>query len=309
VSEGPLTAGEPRVGVICVLYGNRDLPPLVDQVARAPNVATIVVDNSGDLDAVTDERISILRPSRNIGYPAAVNRAAAALPNDRDVVLLVNPDVEGDAATVLQMAGAVAVKAGAVLAAPRSADGRFGMQAHPTITSTLVTYGLRRHAQRRPGVDGYLSGAILLLNRMALAGLTANRSLLDEQLFFMDDVELTDRARVAGIAVEEIPIAGLLSHLGGETMRRRPAVRVYFGRVSVVRYWRRRSRAKGAILRGFFVAESIIGMALTFRRRAVEGDPEASVFEGLRKTAAWLLTQRPDIDDEVLGDVRAGRSG
>jgi GT2 family glycosyltransferase len=288
---------------VCVLYGNREVPSLLRGLAADPHVAAVAVDNSGDLQLDAEATsLHVVQPGRNLGYPAAVNLGLRSLPPGREVVVLLNPDVDGDTSAVLELAAVVARREHPTLAAPASSTGMYGLQHHPTVMTALVTYGLRRHRPRTPGSDGYLSGAILLMNRPALDRLAVDNRLLEEDLFFMDDVELTDRARRLGVVVDELPFVDPVTHAGGETMRRRPAVRVYFGRVSLVRYWRRRSALEGAVLTVFFVVESSIGMAVAFLRRQHRHPARgASTFDGLRWTVAWLLTQRSTIDQRVLG--------
>ncbi len=294
-----------RVGVVCVLYGSPALPELVAELARV-GAHVVVVDNSGDLaefvadDAACGPLPKIVRPGRNLGYSAGINAAVAALPPSLDAVLLVNPDIAGPPSALLELASAVAARPDPTIASAAGGAGQFGPLPRAPFWLVLWHYTARSSWHPRPRTQGdtFLSGALLALNAAAVTALSDRGRLLDPTLFFMDDVELSDRAAARGVTTLEVPLGASLAHEGGTSMRRRPAVRIYFSRVSKVRYWRRRSPWRGAVLRRFFAAEAALGERLAAR----SGTEEGGAADGFRWARRWLRTLDSGIDELALGN-------
>lgn len=293
----------PRVAAVCVLYGSPQAPQILLDLADR-DVEVVIVDNSSDLQDVasleqSSANLRVVTPGRNLGYSRGVNAAVGALRDRPDALLVVNPDIVGDADALIGFAGEVAASPGPVLAAPTGGNGSFGFLTSAPAWLVVGQYAARTswHPAPRGEQDRFLSGALLGINREALELIAPNGELLVPELFFMDDVELTDRARRHGAQVVELPTDGELAHVGGTSMRRRPAVRIYFSRVSKVRYWQARSPWAGRVLRGFFLVESAVGRAVAGRSA-----PDGSAAHGFAATTRWLARADPSIDDEVLGN-------
>lgn len=293
----------PRIGAVCVLYGAPRIPGILRDLAQR-GVDVVIVDNSDDLDPaeVAGNSLRVVRPGRNLGYSRGVNAGVEAMPIRPDALLIVNPDIVGDPDALLDFARTVAASPEPLLAAPAGGDGHFGYL--PTAPPWLIVgqYVLRSSWHPRPKEedDMFLSGALLGLNRAALDRVAPDNALLDPTLFFMDDVELTDRARRLGCRVAEIGPVGDLDHEGGTSMRRRPAVRIYFSRISKVRYWQGRSPVIGAMMRGFFLAETSVGQLVSGRSA-----PDGSAGHGFAAARRWLRHPDPQIDEVVLGNDHA----
>lgn len=289
------------VGAVCVLFGARQMPPILRELA-ARDVDVVVVDNSGDLDPdeITGANPRVVSPGRNLGYSRGINAGVRALSDVPDALLVVNPDIVGDPESLMSFATQVARCEGPVLAAPTGGEGHFGFLPRAPWWLVLGHYLLRTswHPTPRSDDDRFLSGALLGLNREALDRLAPQGHLLDPTLFFMDDVELSDRARQHGVRVAELRSDGGLTHEGGTSMRRRPAVRIYFSRVSKVRYWHGRSPTVGELLRAFFMVESAIGRVASGRQV-----PDGSTAHGFSATMRWLRHGDARIDEEILGNT------
>lgn len=294
-----LESGVPRQGLICVLYGSPDVPQIVIDFART--APAVVIDNSGDLRGAADG-LTVLRPGRNLGYSEGVNAGLAALPPDCRAVLVVNPDIAGPVEALHELAEKVARSPQPMLAAPTGGNGTFGFLPRATAPLVMVQYLLRSnwHPTARDPERQFLSGALLALNAAALKVLAPADELLRSDLFFMDDVDLTDRARANEVQLLEVPVTAQLVHEGGTSMRRRPAVRIYFSRVSKVRYWRSRSPVWGGVLRRFFLAEAAVGEVVARRRDG--GAPDGSAAMGFGLTRQWLRTGAMALDERVLGN-------
>lgn len=289
-----------HAGLVCVLYGSADVPGIVVDFART--APAVVVDNSGDLHR-SAPGVGVIRPGRNLGYSAGVNAGLAALPVGLDAVLVVNPDIVGDVEALHDLAAAAAQFGTPVMAAPTGGHGSFGFLPRASAPLVIGHYLLRSgwHPTPRRPDQRFLSGALLAFNAAALQILAPRGELLRPDLFFMDDVDVSDRAQANGVSVVEIPIRGRLVHEGGTSMRRRPAVRIYFSRVSKVRYWEGRSSFWGAVLRRFFVAETAIGEVVARRRERDAADGSATM--GFELAREWLRTGALELDERVLGNT------
>lgn len=293
-----------RVGVLCVLYDSVELPQLFRDLSGTNGVFVSILDNSGDLTESVPVGVELLRPGRNLGYSAGVNRALAALPRDLDVLLVINPDVVSDADCILGLARQVVDLEGPVLVAPISEDGMFGIQPRHSVISTILAHSPCMKGLFRDRRNGFLSGALLAINAAALDVLAFDGRLLQENLFFMDDVELSARARRLGVGVMELHCPGRIRHIGGVSMRRRPSVRIYFSRVSTVRYWSQTRPFQARLLAAYFLLESSVGWLVATRRAPREGIRQgATEAEGFRAVIQWLVSRDDSIDQIILGNV------
>lgn len=285
------------IGVVVVLYRCPEVPKIVRDVARMPHTVVIAVDNSGCL-LEDPADVTVIRSDRNLGYPAAVNLALSSLPEKLSAVLLINPDVEGPADALLELADSANAFHCPALCAPTCPESSCGMLPEPSFLGTILGYVLRRPTRRRLG-EGFLSGAVLCLNAPARSILTRDGRLLREDLFYMDDVELSDRARRSGVAVEALPVTGL-HHVGAVTSAGHPAPRIYFSRVSKIRYWRERSRWRGAVLAAFFFVESTAGIMGAFVQSVARGKSRPSFVTGFWLTLKWIVTRDAHVDAQAL---------
>jgi GT2 family glycosyltransferase len=306
-TEMSLEVDDPRamkVGALCVLYGNSELPQLLRDLSATRGVYVSILDNSGDMIESVPVGVAFARPGRNLGYSAGVNGALAALPSNIDVLLVINPDIVSDVACLLGLARQVADMEGPALVAPTSEDGTFGIQPGQSVASTIIQHTFRRNILLRDRTNGFLSGALLAINTAALDLLVSDGRLLQENLFFMDDVELSARARRMGVRVRDVHCRGSIRHVAGASMRRRPSVRIYFSRVSKVRYWSQVQPLRAKLLAAYFLLESSVGWLVaacqTRRLLAREG---ATKGEGFKAVVQWLLSRDDSIDQVILGNV------
>ena len=296
--------GTIKVGALCVLYNNVELPQLLRDLSASSGVFVSILDNSGDLAESVPVGVEVVRPGRNLGYSAGVNRALAALPSDIDVLLVINPDIVSDVGGLLALAHRVVNMEGPALVAPTSEDEMFGFQPRQSVATTIIAYSLRTENLFGDRTNGFLSGALLALNAAALDVLVSDGRLLQENLFFMDDVELSARARRLGVGVREVHCAGSIRHIGGVSMRRRPSVRIYFSRVSKVRYWSQTRPLQARLLAAFFVLESSVGwLVATHHARHVLVREGATEAEGFKAVVQWLVSRDDSIDQIILGNV------
>ncbi len=111
-----------QINAIVVNYFTADfILLLVDILLREPEMGLVVIaDNSGE-DKITtlakkDNRIKVMRFGKNIGFGAAVNRAAQAYP--ADWFLVINPDTVPDVGFLQQLLQG-ALQTNALIAGPR----------------------------------------------------------------------------------------------------------------------------------------------------------------------------------------------
>lgn len=291
------------IGVVCVLYGNSCLPELVERLAEKSDFCVIVVDNSGDLCSWPPSIGKLVVPGSNLGYSRGVNRGVEQLPSNIDGLVLLNPDIQAGADVIVDLVNIARTWTGPVVLAPKSIDGSFGYQPEPTVANTLVGHLLRRLNRPTSG-KGFLSGALLVLNSEAVGMLLQGGILLCEDLFFMDDVELCDRARKMHVAIHEETVVGSIRHVGGESVLKRPAVGVYFSRVSKIRYWRRSQPMWSRVLAAFYVVEATLGLIVsrTSRLDSYRNDG-GSRADGFRGVILHLALGDQSVDERVLGNV------
>ena len=276
-----------RIGIVVVLYRSVALPPIIEALCSRAEVTCVVVDNSGDLVS-SPSSVKAIRVARNTGYPAAVNLALLNLP-DCDAILLVNPDVDGDPQALMRLAQVAANISPPVICAPLAEGEPLGWQPKPSYGSTIRGYVTRKHAGSRAS-ERYLSGAILSLNRPARQLLCRSGELLRDDLFFMDDIELCDRAKASGVLLRCVPV-GELHHAGGGTSRTNAAPRVYFSRISKIRYWRGVSRFRGDLLAAFFLLEASCGFLYCSVGVRLGMHVEPGAIRGFRLVVRWILTR------------------
>ena len=262
----------------------------------------VVVDNSGDLDPATMNGIAVVRPGRNLGYPAAINLGVAHLLSTahHDFVLLANPDMTMRPAYVQSLKAAVSGERAAI-SFPDLPGGRtLGWQPRPTALGSAVAYAFRIHrAMYGVRTSRYPSGSLLLFNAKAIERLVDDDRLLAPDLFFMDDVEIADRAIERGVALR--PVGGDeadVIHQSNGTGWRAPGVPYFFRRVAKIRYWSaRRRRASAAILAAVIVVEAALVIAVTTVRR---GSGLASVRPAAQLVIRSIGGYRRSFDDRVL---------
>jgi GT2 family glycosyltransferase len=187
------------VEAIVVAFGR---PDLVDRLLAAvtPDIRVVVVDNSslGAIRAIAGGRgTAYVDPGRNVGFATGVNLGLARLDPDCDVLLL-NPDVEIDVATIRTLSAFLHRPGNEIVGAvsPRllDTDGREQRVVWPfpsPARAWLQAAGLGRVPARQT----FVIGAALLVRREALAAVGP----FDERFFlYAEEADWQWRARRAG---------------------------------------------------------------------------------------------------------------
>lgn len=222
----------PSPDVLVVSYRRADLleKALASVRRQLPGSQVYVWDNRSDgSDAV--HRLSESWPDvdwsfheENIGFAAAVNRLARA--SSSPTFFLLNPDAEliGD----LSGCRRALLDPGVAAAAPWMQDGRHepwdNAHREPNLVRTLVSYagwenrlGRRAplsmtYAEQPHDVDGYLTGAGLLISRNAWRAVGE----FDEQFFlYGEEADWCRRAIQRGYRLRSVPEPGILHEAAG----------------------------------------------------------------------------------------------
>ncbi len=290
------------LAVVSVLFGATEIPEFLVKLCRS-GARVVVVDNSGDLMLAPDPEISVLRPGRNLGYPAAINLGVTHLLEDRaaEFVLLANPDMTLSPVFVDALCAAACGPRPVISFPVLPGGATVGWQRRPTALGSAAAYAFRFH-RATYGVRPvrYPSGALLLLNASALRLLRRNDRLLDPDLFFMDDVEIADRARTQNVAFSPVSADPTdVVHESNGTAWRAPGVPYFFRRAAKVRYWSARGqRTSAGILAGVVMAEALLIVATaTMIRRSKLVSVRSAALLLLRSAGGW----RRSFDDRVLG--------
>ena len=279
------TASLPRLSVIVVSFNVRDL--LRDclkslQAARGElSLQVLVVDNgSADGSAAMVARefpdAELLDLGCNAGFSTANNRAIerAQAPE----ILLLNPDTEVPPGALPALLAFLADHPRCGIVGPRllNSDGSFQPSAwpQPTLRSVLRDHLLppawRRHAAAPPDAPrtvGWVSGAALLTRRSVIDRI----GLLDEALFWSEDVDFCRRATTAGWEVWYAPAAAIVHHGSRSVPSNRGAV-IYHQYRSKAHFFRKhRSRVEWRALRAILGVEVSAKLALrSLQRRSAD---------------------------------------
>ncbi|HKP06155.1 MAG TPA: glycosyltransferase family 2 protein [Microbacterium sp.] len=269
------------VAAVVVTYNSEDhildlLRSIPAAMGTVPH-SVVVVDNAsedGTVALLSGRDDCVLVRSRNDGYAAGINRAVAASPPSR-AILILNPDATLDPDSVPRMMSALAAP-GVGIIAPRvrEEDGSLSptLRRRPTLArvgglsfTRLPVFAERiedpAEYEHEHEVD-WAVGAILLVDADCFAALKG----MDESYFlYSEETDFSLRAKDAGWATVYSPAAGAM-HVGGgsgespttHTMKMVNRVRLYRRRAGTARAW---------IYFGM--------MVLIELRRAVFGRPEA----------------------------------
>lgn len=258
--------------VIVTFNSSSTIVSCVESLARfAPGCHLVLVDNSGEADRLREliatdvdadgsfATWSVVETPANLGYARGVNTAVALLPADVEFLLILNPDVTIDA-DPLELTPGLAhadVTAGHLLGELPNASRA------TTYTSEMLrsVAGVRFRYLDVPLGSGdvfvpQVAGAYLL---QRLDYYRANP--LDEVFdLYYEDVDYCDRARAGRGVLLQDRVVG--SHIGGASSGRISEIPYVAGRVSRLRYLRRRyPKAPGAALLVPFALEYAVRAA------------------------------------------------
>jgi GT2 family glycosyltransferase len=270
-------------------------------LASLEGTDTICVDN-GSTDGSPDELarafpgVELIRNDSNLGFAGGNNVGIRrALERGADWVLLMNNDaVAGDGlVTALEGAAAVRPDAGVLACKVLFEDGITVMYAGASFRPLLgysgrrVGFGAADNFHELHDVDR-ADGAAMAISRAALE----RAGLLDGELFlYVEDVDLSLRARAAGFAVVFVP-AAVVRHKGSaSTGGSSSTTNMYYSTrntIAVVERYRPLPPGLRALRRGVVVTTHL-AQAATHPAR---GAAARAVIDGWRDARAGRLGQR-----------------
>lgn len=247
------------LSIVIVSYNVRDLlKACLNSISRGgvaePEVW--VVDNASTDGSVEMIRqcfptVNLILNHENAGFPKANNQAI--LRCSGSFVLLLNPDtvVKADAFNILIKYLERHPETGLVGPKLLNADGSHQYSVMPflrpmeIILETFFLHGWYRRSRdhrvldnRTPRPVDALSGAAILVRREVFDRI----GLLDEKLFWTEDMEFCFRAHQAGIGVAYLPEAEIIHH-SGASGRKNQRVMVSNQVLSKIRYFSRNHSA------------------------------------------------------------------
>ena len=221
------------IDVVVVSYNSETtLRGCVEQLATAPDIHVIVVDNAsrdGSLETVGELAVTAVALDTNRGFASGCNRGLAA--GSAPAVLFLNPDARIEPDAVRRLAAVLDERTEAGLVAPRVLDDAgaldYSLRRFPRLRSTYArAVFLHRIFPRQPWADEvvrdptaygsahaveWISGACVLARRRTLEEIGG----WDEGFFmYGEDVDLCRRMQSAGWSVRFEPGAEVV-HIGG----------------------------------------------------------------------------------------------
>lgn len=249
------------IDAIIVAYNSgAELQVAVTLLLSSPRLASLSVVDNASVDGCTDflagrddARVRLLRQSKNLGFGAAINLAAAALARPAPWLLLVNPDLELPAAQLdaLRNWAGSEIDLGAASAQLVFADGRpepAALRRDPTPARVLRQLtGLARLFAGRSWAEGIAitpqpgrqtvdacSGALMLLPRSAFDQVGG----FDPGYFLhCEDLDLCRRLRQAGRRIVVDADLMVLHHKGTSSGNRLAVLR--HKQAGMLRYFRK----------------------------------------------------------------------
>ena len=221
----------------------------IDEVVVADNAST-----DGSLEALrrSDPDVTIVETGGNLGYGANVNRGAAAVSAEPDVLVICNADVTVDPGAIKAMVAALDADPAVGIVGPRidNVDGSVYPSARivPRTTDAVghAFLGLvkpdNRFTRRYRMLDwdhaaarrvDWVSGACFAIRRelfQRLGGFNEN------YFMYLEDIDLCHRAGAAGAAVGYDPSAHVV-HVGAVSTRQLPYRMLAEHHRSVLRWW------------------------------------------------------------------------
>jgi GT2 family glycosyltransferase len=302
-----------EVSVIIVNYNVKQLllQCLASVYAGAADLQpeVIVVDNNsgdGSMEAVKDLFPSVIRIENkfNAGFSAANNQGIKAASGK--YIFLLNPDTElvGDA--LVQLRSCMETDPGVAIAGPKllNTDGSLQVSAwkeHKPVDMFLETFFLHKliHRLEYPLEDFNsdkevmsLSGAALFFRR----SLIEKTGGLNEDLFWMEDMELCSRARHEGKLIY-LASAKVIHH-SGQSQKKNYSVAISNQLLSKLKYYRVNNSYPGYCMAVIFCLVFIISRCIVFTLLI----PAGSLYR--LKSKAYFYTLNKYFRYIFLGDKR-----
>lgn len=227
-----MSVAQPSVALIIVAFNHAEHLPATLQAVRelryehSPMI--LLVDNGDGSSAAvarTYAGVEVLEPGRNLGFAGGCNLAVAH--TDAEVVVLINPDLQPQAAFLEQIVAPLADPhvgvVGARLLYPdrQTIQHAGGFLRQPLLLSDHFGYGLRATGQLDTARDvEFVTGAAMALRRATWQALDG----LDESFYpaYYEEVDLCLRARQRGLLVRYAPGAVALHQEAAGLGRRSP---------------------------------------------------------------------------------------
>jgi hypothetical protein len=214
------------LSIVIVTYNSgEDIIPCLDSIERTKgdlNIEIIVVDNNsidGTVEIVRRRypEVYFITNDYNVGFPRANNQAIVLTKGK--YVLLLNPDTIVKPGAFQAMIEFMEETPSCGVCGPRLIE-RNGVDARnllsPGITSMFIRIvefgiGLRLMMPKHKKQTDYVSGAALLFP----IELTKKIGLLDNDLWWAEDVDFCTRAKQNGFVLAIVPSAKIIHHVGG----------------------------------------------------------------------------------------------
>jgi N-acetylglucosaminyl-diphospho-decaprenol L-rhamnosyltransferase len=259
----------PRLSIVIVSYRCRQL--LLEcleslQGPLFPQLEVLVVDNAsgdGTVDAVRQRypTVHVIANTHNAGFPSANNQALRVVKSH--AILLLNPDTVVEAGALERLMAELEKPGDRILGMDLRNPDRTPQHSTATLPSAtsfiLKQTGLAMVLGTRTAVPTLPSGDPIPVGSVSAAALAFTRGvmnrigLLDESMFWAEDLDYCLRANRAGVPVLFLPGARVVHYIGqsGKGNYRRMVRAQHESRIVFAR--RHYGRAPANVLRGIFL--------------------------------------------------------
>ena len=307
------SADNPTISFIIVSYNVKDLlrnclRSIIDLVNISYEV--IVVDNASldnSVMMVKSEfpQVHLISNPHNPGFSAANNQAMRI--SKGSFLFFLNPDTEVNDTSINTFFNRYcSVSGNSVIAGPRllNTDGSFQESAwkypsplqHLTelfFLHRLLRLSSYRHLMRKPVAQvDFVSGAALLISRQSALDLNG----FDEDLFWMDDVDLCKRLQLSGGKTEYFSSSSVVHH-SGQSSKKNFNIQISNQIISKLKFYKKHSQFV------YFVFSVIILFLHVFTRILIFSVLSLINKSYLKKCRAYLFTFRKFFQFLIIGKL------
>lgn len=240
----------PELSIVIVSYNCYDylaicLDSISRYIERFIDCEIIIVDNnSSDFDKIASsfnrDNVKIIKLDYNAGFPKANNIAFKEASGS--FILMLNPDTKLMDSGIIEMVRLLKASSNMGIIAPKLLNPDMSIQesvqAIPNLANSVLRilgftrYKKNFHMPKVPFLVDTVSGAFMLFP----ASFVREVGGLNEDLFWIEDIDFCNRAKLVGKSVMYFPYSCVV-HYGGQSAKRNVNLSLYLQLTNRIRYF------------------------------------------------------------------------